>query len=234
MKKLNVSWIILIGFCLITLIGGLFYLIYRVYINYIYKRRRPWFEIISLKRNKSERKIASDSLIVLPRVSLLPLVQEYLPHATKSSRKRRKMITRLRFVSPPLFNRNLEQEWEEMETRSVNSLRLKSTHSLYHTTEDRCTCEESITDQASLAKYFSITSSDELLTPPSSLEHLPIENLSQNQSAFSMLFNSLANLSKRLRKKEESFGEKNLNPNHTVLDIESVELINRSKYVSHP
>ncbi|CAF0782065.1 unnamed protein product [Adineta ricciae] len=105
---------------------------------------------------------------------------------------------------------------------------------LFGVTYIKVDCCYQNTYQASLAKYFSITSSDELLTPPSSLEYLPIENLSQNQSAFSMLFNSLANRSKRLRKKEESFGDKNLNPNHTVLDMESVELINRSKHVSHP
>ena len=119
MKKLNATWIVLIVFCSLIVIGGIFYLFYRLYINHIYKRRRIWKEITSPLNNKSEMEIKENCTILIPRQSIIPLIQEFLPNELRKQIEQRKMITQLQFDEPPLFGKNLNIEWDEMDTKSA-------------------------------------------------------------------------------------------------------------------
>jgi hypothetical protein len=119
MKKINASWIVLIVFCSLIIIGGIFYLFYRLYINHIYKRKRFWNEITSPSRNELEEKIDDNLTFLMPRQSIIPLVQEFLPNELKKQPQKRKMVTQLQFDEPPLFINNLKAEWDEMDTKST-------------------------------------------------------------------------------------------------------------------
>jgi hypothetical protein len=115
MRKFNAGWIVLIVFCSLIIIGGFFYLLYRLYINHIYKRKRAWYEITSPLKMKID-----DSVICLiPRQSISPLIQEFLPNEFKKQPVQRKMVTQLQFDEPPLFVKNLTEEWDEMNTKST-------------------------------------------------------------------------------------------------------------------
>jgi len=115
MKKFNAGWIVLIVFCSLIIIGGFFYLLYRLYINYIYKRKRTWYEITSPLKTK----IDDNVIFLIPRQSISPLIQEFLPNELKKQPVQRKMVTQLQFVEPPLFVKNLTEEWDEMNTKST-------------------------------------------------------------------------------------------------------------------
>ncbi|UJR36384.1 hypothetical protein I4U23_029108 [Adineta vaga] len=235
MKKINAAWIILIGFCCLIVIGEVFYLIYRFYINYIYKGKRAWHEITSLSTTKSEKIDRNDSISLTPRASIIPLIQEYLPHHVKKQPKQRKMITKLQFSDPPLNDKNLKLEWDEMNTKSLFSLQMPSTQTLFYTMTDQCDCQESIPDESSRSKFYSITSSDELLTPPSSIEQLlSLENTSHKQLSLRTLLNPLINLSKQLLTNDKSSVKSNLSSNHTILDMEPMEIINMTNDVLQP
>jgi len=119
MKKINAGWIVLIVFCSLIIIGGLFYLFYRLYINHIYKRKRFWNEITSPSKNESEEKIDHKLNFLMPRQSIIPLVQKFLPNELKKQPKQRKMATQLQFDEPPLFVNNLKADWDEMDTKST-------------------------------------------------------------------------------------------------------------------
>ena len=119
MKKLNTGWNILIIFCSLIIISGLIHLFYRLYINYIYKRKRSLNDITSPLKNKSEKKINENLINLIPRPSMLPLIQEYLPDELKKQPIKREMITQLAFQEPPLFINNLKAEWDEMDTKST-------------------------------------------------------------------------------------------------------------------
>jgi hypothetical protein len=123
MKKINTGWIVLIIFCSVIIIGELFYLFYRLYINYIYKRKRFWKEITSPSKNKSEEKIDDNLTFLMPRQSIIPLIQEFLSNEFKKQPKQRKMVTQLQFDEPPLFVNNLKEEWDEMDTKSIHFIR---------------------------------------------------------------------------------------------------------------
>lgn len=115
MKQFNTGWIVLIVFCSLIIISGFFYLLYRLYINHIYKRKRFWYEITPPLNNSSDAKVIS----LMPRQSILPLIQEYLPNELKKQFVQRKMVTQLQFNEPPLFVKNLKAEWDEMDTKST-------------------------------------------------------------------------------------------------------------------
>lgn len=119
MKKLHTGWIVLIVFCSLIILGGVFYLFYRLYINHIYKRKRFWNEITLLSINKSEEKINDNVTFLMPRESIMPLVQEFLPKELKKQSEQRKMITQLQFNEPPLVVNNFKEEWDEMDTKST-------------------------------------------------------------------------------------------------------------------
>jgi hypothetical protein len=67
----------------------------------------------------SEEKIDENCIFLMPRQSIIPLIQEFLPNELKKQTKKRKMITQLQFDDPPLFVNNLQVEWEEMDTKST-------------------------------------------------------------------------------------------------------------------
>jgi hypothetical protein len=119
MKKINAAWIVLIVFVSLIVIGGIFYLFYRLYINHIYKRKRLWNEITRLSTKKSEDNIKQHSTVLIPRQSIIPLIQEFLPNDWKKQVQQRKMATQLQFDEPPLFVKNLTAEWNEMDTKST-------------------------------------------------------------------------------------------------------------------
>jgi hypothetical protein len=116
MKKFHAGWIVLIVFCSLIVIGGLFYVFYRLYINHIYKRKRFWNEITS---SSSKEKIDDRFNFLMPRQSIIPLIQEFLPNELKNPLKQRKMVTQLQFDEPPLFVNNLKAEWDEMDRKST-------------------------------------------------------------------------------------------------------------------
>jgi hypothetical protein len=119
MNRLNTGWIVLIVISSVIVIGGLFYFFYRLYINYIYKRKRSWDEITSRTKTKSEKNTISS---LMPRQSMSPLIQEFLPNELKKQPIQRKMVTRLQFAEGPLLINNLKTEWDEMDTKSTFAL----------------------------------------------------------------------------------------------------------------
>lgn len=127
MKKLHAAWIVLIVFCSSIVIGGIFYLFYRLYINHIYKRRRVWNEITSPMTKKTEEMREERVDVLAPRPSIIPLIQELLPNDWRRRTKRRKTVTQLQFSEPPVFEKNFINEWEEMDGRST----------LFHSSFDR-------------------------------------------------------------------------------------------------
>ena len=66
------------------------------------------------------------------------------------------------------------------------SLELMSNRTSYYTIDGEQSREELKFDEESLAKYFSMTSSNQLMTPPSSTEHL----ISNSQPPHQFLYNS--------------------------------------------
>jgi hypothetical protein len=119
MKKLNAAWIVFIVFTSLIVIGAIFYLFYRLYINHIYKRKRLWKEITRLSSKKSEENIQQHSTDLIPRQSIIPLIQEFLPNELNIQIQQRKMATRLQFDEPPVFGKDLTAEWNEMDTKSM-------------------------------------------------------------------------------------------------------------------
>lgn len=118
MSKLNAFWIVFIVLCSVMCLGSLIYFIYRLFIKYIYKREQLWKDISSSSsvKDHSEHRVSMQS--ISPRQSLLPLIQEYLPHELRKSIKLRRMATELRFDEPPKLEYNFQQEWDEMDTKS--------------------------------------------------------------------------------------------------------------------
>jgi len=119
MRKINAAWIVLIVFCLLIVIGGIFYLFYRLYINHIYKRKQVWNEITRPLKKQSEENIKQHSTVLLPRRSIMQLIQQFLPNDLKKQAEQRKMATQLQFNDPPLFVKNLTTEWNEMDIKST-------------------------------------------------------------------------------------------------------------------
>lgn len=120
MTKLNAAWIVLIVFCSLIVIGGVFYLFYRLYINKIYKRRRVWKEISSPMKNRMdeahEEERATD---LIPRQSIMPFIEEFLADNVRKQTERRQMVTELQFDEAPLFEKNFSREWNEMDDKSA-------------------------------------------------------------------------------------------------------------------
>lgn len=119
MTKLHAAWIVLIVFCSSIVIGGIFYLFYRLYINHIYKRRRVWNEITSPMTKTIEEIREEHVEILAPRPSIIPLIHEFLPTGWERRTERRKTITKLQFDDPPVFEKNFINEWEEMDGKSA-------------------------------------------------------------------------------------------------------------------
>jgi hypothetical protein len=99
-----------------------------------------------------------------------------------------------------------------------------STRASYQTLATRTSCEES------LVKYFSITSSNELITPPSSSSVEQLSSASSpphKRSPLQIFFNPFVNLSKQLINKE-----KNNSSSHIILEMEKFKERNISNNVS--
>jgi hypothetical protein len=124
MKKLNAGWIVLIVISSLIVIGGLFYLFYRLYINHIYKRKGFWCDITSPSKCNSDNQVEENLTFLMPRKSMSPLIQDYLPDEFKIQPIQRKMVTHLQFDEPPLLVNNLKVEWDEMDTKSTFYYRL--------------------------------------------------------------------------------------------------------------
>ncbi|CAF1232508.1 unnamed protein product [Adineta steineri] len=167
------------------------------YINHIYKRNKSWNEILSPLKNTP----GESCIFLMPRQSMLPLIQEFLPKHLKQQRVKRKMITQLQFNEPPLFVNNLQQQWDEMNSNSICD-----SYSSYYSIEGCMSCKESISDEQSLMKYFSITSSSDEL------------NISHSSSEKQFLFKSFNN--------EKSILDKNNSSNYIVLEMEPCKKIN--------
>lgn len=121
MKKLKVLWIVLIIFCCLIVIGGFLYLFYRLYINNIYKRKRPWLDIVSQVKSQSIKYMDDENFnSLLPRQSMSPLIEEYLPYELRKLCVQRKMVTQLQFNDPPLLHDKLKDEWNEMDSKSIS------------------------------------------------------------------------------------------------------------------
>lgn len=121
MKKLKVLWIVLIIFCCLIVIGGFLYLFYRLYINNIYKRKRPWLDIVSQVKSQSIKYMDDENFnSLLPRQSMSPLIEEYLPYELRKHCVQRKMVTQLQFNDPPLLHDKLKDEWNEMDSKSIS------------------------------------------------------------------------------------------------------------------
>ncbi len=97
------------------------------------------------------------------------------------------------------------------------SLQLISTRTSYYTISEKSSRQETRSDGESLVKYFSITSSAELITPPLSTEQLPATDSLQKRTTGKFYYD--------LSKKSLN-NEKNNSSNYIVLDIERFERIN--------
>jgi hypothetical protein len=91
------------------------------------------------------------------------------------------------------------------------SAELISNQTSYHTISGEISCEES------LVKYFSITSSNELITPPSSTEQL---SSSEKRTSLQLIVN-----------RSLPIYEKNISKNYIVLEMEQVPKINVSNNI---
>ncbi|CAF2399806.1 unnamed protein product [Rotaria sp. Silwood2] len=227
-------WIVLIVFCSLIVIGGFFYLFYRLYINHIYKRKRPWYEITLPLTNQSVEKINQNLSAVLPRQSMSPLIEEYLPYKLQKQSIQRIMITQLQFNEPPLFVNNFQEEWDEMDTKSVFSLRSISTRTSYYTIKEHSLCEQLIFDEKSLVKCSSLTFSNDFSTSsPSSVEQLSSVSNSSKRTSLQLFFKPFVSLSKRLLSNEKLISNQNNSSNYIVLDMDDFKKINIFKKASH-
>lgn len=57
---------------------------------------------------------------LLPRQSMSPLIEEYLPYELRKLCVQRKMVTQLQFNDPPLLHDKLKDEWNEMDSKSIS------------------------------------------------------------------------------------------------------------------
>ncbi|CAF4636604.1 unnamed protein product, partial [Rotaria sp. Silwood1] len=227
-------WIVLIVFCSLLVIGGFFYLFYRLYINYIYKRKRLWYEIRSPLVNKSVEKIDQNLISLLPRQSISPLIEEYLPYELQKQPIQRIMITQLQFNKPPLFIKNFKEEWDEMDAISVFSLQSISNQTSYYTIREHTFCEELILDEKSLIKSSSLTFSNEFITSsPSSVEQLFSVSNSSKRTPLPSFFKPFISLSKRLIHNEKYISDQNNSSNHIVLTMDNFKEIKIFDNVSH-
>ncbi|CAF0833955.1 unnamed protein product [Rotaria sordida] len=217
----------------------LFFIIYfkcknELYINHIYKRKRPWHEITLPLTNKSVKNIDQNLISLLPRQSITPLIQEYLPYGLKKSPIQRKMITQLQFNEPPLFINNFKEEWDEMDTKSIFSLRSISTRTSYYTIREQTFCDELILDEKSLIKYSSLTSSNKpIISSPSSIEQLSSISNSSKPTSLQLVFKPCISLSKQLLNNEKSISDQNNSSNYIVLNMDNFKEINIFNNLSH-
>jgi len=107
-----------------------------------------------------------------------------------------------------------------------------STRTSYYTIKGQISCEQSIPDEGSLVKYFSMTSSNELITSPSSVEQLSSTNSSQKRLPLQVVFNSFDNSSRNSLSSEKPILDKNNSSNYIVIDMEQFQKINLSNNVS--
>lgn len=139
MAKLHVAWIVLIVFASLIIFAAVSYLFYRLYINRIYKKQRSWKEIRSPTKTTKTETPQHQTPFLQPRISMIPLVQEYLPREMKTSIQSRRMTTNLSFDEPPDIMENFQLVWDAMDTQSslgifcffVRSLELLKVSSLY-------------------------------------------------------------------------------------------------------
>ena len=118
MTKLHVAWIVVIVFASLIIFAALSYLFYRLYINRIYKRQRSWKDIRSPAKDVTNEHSERTVPFLQPRVSLMPLIREYLPHTMMRSFRSRRMTTDLQFDEPPHVIENFQAEWEAMDIQS--------------------------------------------------------------------------------------------------------------------
>lgn len=170
MTKLHVAWIVLIVFASLISFAAIFYLFYRLYINRVYKRQRFWKEITSPSKNLNKEKPLSTPPNLLPRVSLVALIQGYLTPSFRKPGRPRTMVTHLHFHEPPYISENFKSQWDAMDTRSRSNIFLSTilsnTHlgifsvhssndaSSYHSLTCSGTCDDTI----STNNYFSLES----------------------------------------------------------------------------
>jgi hypothetical protein len=118
MTKLHVAWIVLIVFASLIIFAAVSYLFYRLYINRIYKKQRSWKEIRSPTEKTRAATPHHRTSFLQPRISMVPLIQEYLPHEMRRSKQPRRMTTALQFDEPPDIIEDFKLEWNVMDTQS--------------------------------------------------------------------------------------------------------------------
>ena len=139
MTKFHVAWIVLIVFASLIIFAAVSYLFYRLYINRIYKKQRSWKEIRSPTKKTKAETPQHHTPFLQPRISMIPLIQEYLPREMKKSIQPRRMTTDLSFDKPPDIIENFQLAWDAMDTQSslrifhffLHSLELLKVSSLY-------------------------------------------------------------------------------------------------------
>ncbi|CAF3213738.1 unnamed protein product [Rotaria socialis] len=175
-----------------------YYYLFRIlYINFIYKRKRPWCEITTQIDDKSIKQIDENINSALSRQSMSPLIQEYLPYELRKQPMNRKMTTRLEFSEPPLFRDTFKEDWDELDTQSLDSRTSVSRKTSFYTVGEETFCRQSPT------RYWSLTSSSNLTQSSPSIEQLsPIDTCS-TQTRLQICFKSFTNLSRRLVNNEK-------------------------------
>ncbi|CAF4463026.1 unnamed protein product [Rotaria socialis] len=175
-----------------------YYYLFRIlYINFIYKRKRPWCEITTQIDDKSIKQIDENINSALSRQSMSPLIQEYLPYELRKQPMNRKMTTRLEFSEPPLFRDTFKEDWDELDTQSLDSRTSVSRKTSFYTVGEETFCRQSPT------RYWSLTSSSNLTQSSPSIEQLsPIDTCS-TETRLQICFKSFTNLSRRLVNNEK-------------------------------
>ncbi|CAF1645213.1 unnamed protein product [Rotaria magnacalcarata] len=205
-----------------------YYYLFRIlYINFIYKRKRPWCEITTQIDDKSIKQIDENINSVLSRQSMSPLIQEYLPCELRKQPMKRKMTTRLEFSEPPLFRDTFKEDWDELDTQSLDSRTSVSTETSFYTVGEETFCERSLT------QYLSLTSSSNLTQSSPSIEQLSPMDTCSTQTPLQICFKPFTTLSRQLVNNEKYRSDINNASNYIVINMDNSKEINIFNNVSH-
>ena len=118
MSRINIAWIVLIVFCSIVIVGSIFYLLYRLYIDRIYKRKRAWNDLRYSLNPIIDEQIELENISFAPRESIISVVHAYVPSIFQKKKTPRTMVTKLQFIDAPKSIVDFTSQWEELDTRS--------------------------------------------------------------------------------------------------------------------
>lgn len=118
MNKLNEAWTVFIVISCSIVVASVFYCLYRLYIDQIYKRKRAWAHLSSRNNRQSNETFHHRQKALTPRKSIVPLVEDYLTSPFQREKNQRIMATKLQFSEPPDFIVDFQKLWNDFDTQS--------------------------------------------------------------------------------------------------------------------